>query len=361
MRGEKNSQDQFIYNFAVEDRIPSDHPLRKIKRNADEILKRMDKKIDSHYSGSGRPSIPPETLLKATILMALYSIRSERQLCEQLEYNFLYRWFLDMQPDDKVPDHSTFSKNRMRLLGADLARQFLFETVRIARKNGLVSEEHFTVDGTLIEAWASLKSFKPKDQATGTDDDSDQGSNPTVNFRGQKRRNDTHQSTTDPEARLMRKGKGKEAKLSYCGNVVMENRNGLCVAAGIWPATGTAEREAALELLAQLKNNKFNPVSLGADKGYHTKDFVRSLCKMKIKPHIARIKDRKTPGLDGRTANSKGYQISLRIRKRVEELFGWAKTVGGIRKARFVGRKKVDSQFLFTMAAANMVLLVGLL
>lgn len=306
----------FLYNFSAEDLIPQSHPLRKIKAMADEVLRTMDGTFDSMYAEAGRPSIPPEFLLKASLLIAFYSIRSERQLCEQLAYNFLFRWFLDLMPNDPVPNHSTFAKNRERLLNQEIASAFLSGVVRFAQGKNLVSDDHFTADGTLIEAWASLKSFKPKKKAADEEQDkpADTSRNPTVNFHGEKRSNETHASTTDPEAMLARKGFGKEAKLSYCGNVIMENRTGLCVAA---------------------------------------------LRKLKIKPHIAMIETRKTPGLDGRTTRSTGYVISQRVRKRIEELFGWAKTIGGIRKTRYRGMAKAGFHFIFTMAAADLVILAG--
>ncbi|MBV6492206.1 MAG: IS5 family transposase ISAzo31 [Turneriella sp.] len=371
MRGDKTSQMDFLYNFSAEAQIPQSHPLRKIKTMADEALKRLDKVFDQMYADKGRASIPPERLLKASLLIAFYSIRSERQLCEQLEYNFLFRWFLDMTPNDRVPDHSTFAKNRQRLLEQNIAARFLHETIRFAQTKELVSDEHFTVDGTLIEAWASLKSFKAKSDVKKEDDtkedstqpenqSTDTSRNPSVNFHGEKRSNATHASTTDSDARLMRKGAGKEAKLSYTGNIIMENRSGLCVAANVEIADGTAERRGALTLLKELARKKIKPKSLGADKGYHTKDFVKALRDKSISPHIAMIDNRRTPGLDGRTRRSIGYQISQRLRKRVEELFGWGKTIGGIRKTRFKGRPRVGFHFVFTMAAANLVILAGL-
>ena len=356
MRGEQDAQMDFLYNFSAEERVPKSHPLRKIKRISEELLARMDKGLDSIYASTGRPSVPPEFILKASLLIAFYTIRSERQLCEQLEYNFLFRWFLDMAPNDRVPDHSTFSKNRERLLNQEIAAEFLAEVVRFAQGKDLVSDEHFTVDGTLIEAWASLKSFKPKNSQNKV---SSKERNPTVNFHGQKRSNDTHESSTDAEALLAKKGPGKEAKLSYCGNVIMENRTGLCVAANLETADGKAERRGALALLTELRQRKFKPKTLGADKGYHTKEFVASLKKRGIAPHIAMISTRKTPGLDRRTTRSVGYQISQRRRKRIEELFGWCKTIGGIRKTRFIGKKKVAFHFIFTMAAANLCILAG--
>lgn len=325
------------------------------------VLGKMDATFDKMYADAGRPSIPPEFLLKASLLIAFYSIRSERQLCEQLAYNFLFRWFLDLMPNDPVPNHSTFAKNRERLLNQEIASAFLSAVVHFAQGKNLVSDDHFTADGTLIEAWASLKSFKPKEKAAdaGQVKSTDTSRNPTVNFHGEKRSNETHASTTDPEAMLARKGFGKEAKLSYCGNIIMENRTGLCVAANLETADGKAERRGVLTLLKNLRRHKIKPRTLGADKGYHTKGMVAALRKLKIKPHIAMIETRKTPGLDGRTARSKGYTISQRVRKRVEELFGWGKTIGGIRKTRYRGKARAGFHFIFTMAAADLVILAG--
>ncbi len=361
MRGDQKAQMNFLYNFSAEDLIPPSHPLRKIKTMADDVLGKLDGALDKMYADAGRPSIPPEFLLKASLLIAFYSIRSERQLCEQLSYNFLFRWFLDLMPNDPVPNHSTFAKNRERLLNQEIANSFLAQVVRFAQSKNLVSDEHFTADGTLIEAWASLKSFKPKqkDADVKREKPIDTSRNPIVNFHDEKRSNETHASTTDPESMLARKGPGKEAKLSYCGNVVMENRTGLCVAANLEAADGKAERRGLLALLKNLRKRKIKPRTLGADKGYHTKDMVASLRSLKIKPHIAMIETRKTPGLDRRTARSTGYAISQRVRKRIEELFGWGKTIGGIRKTRYCGKAKVGFHFIFTMAAANLVILAG--
>jgi len=341
MKGRKKDQLEFVHTFNTEDLIPDSHPIRKIKIIADEALAGLKLKLEAAYSDKGRPSIPPETLMKANILMALFSIRSERQLAEQLQYNMLFRWFLDMSPSKPVFDHSVFAKNRERVLNNGLVRSFFYQIVEMAREEGYLSDEHFTVDGTLIEAWASLKSFKPKDASKRKKKQDGAGRNPDVNFHGQKRKNDTHCSTTDPEARLARKGNGKEAKLCYGGHMMMENRNGFCVETELTQATGTSERDAGIAMLKRLRKRKFSPLTLGADKGYHTRNFVRDVRQHNVIPHIATIDSRKTPGLDGRTIRSAGYKKSQRRRKKVEEFFGWAKTVGGIRKTRYCGKLNV--------------------
>jgi transposase len=302
------------------------------------------------YAKAGRPSIPPERLLMAQLLIALYSIRSERLFCEMLDYNILYRWFLGMNLDERSFDATSFTKNRDRLLQHDVAGRFLQAVVTQAQEAGLLSDEHFTVDGTLIEAWASLKSFRPVDDPDGGVDSDDPG-NVTVDFRGQTRRNETHRSTTDPDARLARKGKGKEAKLSYGVSLLMENRHGLIVDVEVHEPTGTGERDAALVMLDRQRRRRGHPRSLGADKGYHTTAFVDALWMQCITPHIAMVKGRRTPGLDGRTTRSAGYQISQRIRKRIEEGFGWMKTVGGLRKTRYRGPDRVTMHTKLTVTA----------
>lgn len=354
MRGEKESQSHMYHYFSVEQRVPTDHPLRSIKDRADNVLKEMSGLFAKMYSHTGRPSIPPERLLKSMLLTALYSVRSDRLFCETLDYHILFRWFLDMNMDEPSFDASTFSKNRDRLLEHDVARKFFDAVVDYARVEGLLSDEHFTVDGTLIEAWASLKSFRPKDEKEPPTTDDDPG-NPTVDFRGEKRSNKTHESRTDPDARLMRKGLGKEAKLSYSFNALMENRNGLCVDAALYPATGTAERKSAFEMLDRQEARGVKAKTLGADKGYHAGEFTSGLLARGIKPHIAMVKNRKTPGLDGRTKRSKGYKTSQRKRKRVEEIFGWMKAFGGFRKTRYRGRERVEEHGLIVAAAYNLL------
>lgn len=355
MRGEDENQGFMFTYLSPEQRVPKNHPLRTIKAFADTVLKEMNATFKEMYSNTGRPSIPPERLLKAQLLIALFSVRSDRMFCEQLDYNILFRWFLDMNLEESSFDATTFTKNRERLLSHDVSLKFFDAVVRQARKRDLLSDDHFTVDGTLIDAWASLKSFQPK--AT---DDSDKppkggGRNPTVDFHGEKRSNKTHQSTTDPESRLMRKGLGKEAKLSFSGHALMENRNGLCVDLKINEATGHAEREAALSMLSRQGKKRVRPKTLGADKGYHSSDFINALRKKEIIPHIAEVKNRKPDGLDRRTTRHESYAISQRIRKRVEEIFGWFKTVGGLRKTRFKGIARTQEYTFMVGAAYNLL------
>jgi transposase len=341
--------------------VPATHPLRRVKVLADAALKELSPLFDEMYSEFGRPSIPPERLLKATLLMALYTVRSERSFCEQLGYNLLFRWFLDMDMVEPSFDHSTFSRNRERLIEHDVAKQFFGQVVRQARAAKLMSEEHFTVDGTLIEAWASLKSFKPKDAAkndtTKKDDQAppDDPGNPTVNFRGEKRSNATHASTTDPEAKLMRKGNGKEAKLSFSAHSLMENRNGLLVDLRIAEANGRAECEVALQMLdEELPGTR--RITLAADKAYDTREFVAECRKRNVTPHVARNQtSRRRSAIDARTTRQPGYSISQRLRKRVEEIFGWAKTVGNFRKTRFQGIERTQLAAYFVGTAYNLL------
>jgi transposase len=359
VRGQEDSQSHLFTYISAEERVPADHPLRPIKAYADAALKDLSFTFDVMYSKTGRPSIPPERLLKAQLLIALHSVRSDRQFCEMLDYNMLFRWFLDMNLDEPGFDASTFSKNRDRLLGQDVATKFFDAVVRLANQKGLLSQEHFTVDGTLIEAWASHKSFQPKDGSKKEPPDDDPG-NPTVNFRGETRSNKTHQSTTDPEARLMRKG-GGESRLSFSGHVLMENRNGLCVDMAVLQATGTAEREAARLMITRQAQRRRRPKTLGADKGYHSNDFVSYLRGRGIAPHIARREKRNTPGLDGRTSRHEGYEISQRKRKLVEQIFGWMKTIGGLRKTRFRGVDRTGMYARIAGAAYNLVRMTRLL
>jgi transposase len=343
-------------------RVPKDHPIRRIKEIADRELTRLSPVFDEMYSDEGRYSIPPETLLKALLLIALYSVRSERQLCERLQYDLLFRFFLDMGIEEDAFDHSTFSKNRVRLIEHEVAERFFEGVVEQARAARLISVEHFTVDGTLIEAWASMKSFLSKEDKgkRGGPTDGDPG-NPTVDFRGERRSNETHESTTDPEARLMRKGKGKEAKLCFSGHVLMENRNGLCVDLSIGQATGKAEREEALALLGRLQDRGYRPQTLGADKGYDVGSFVDMVRDAGVTLHVAQNRSNRRSNIDGRTTRHAGYEISQRIRKRVEEIFGWGKTIGGLRRTRYRGVKRTQHWGYIVGAAYNLVRMTRLL
>jgi transposase len=355
MRGTDTKQAMMFSTVSPEKRVPSNHPLRRIKELADGALARLSPTFDVMYSSVGRPSIPPERLLKASLLMALYTVRSERLFCEQLDYNIMFRWFLDMNLDEDSFEHSVFAKNRERLLAQDIARQFFFYIVIQAHQLGLLSDEHFTVDGTLIEAWASLKSFRPKGEKNGDRPPPDDPGNPSVDFHGEKRSNATHESTTDPESRLAKKARGKEAKLSYCGSVLMENRNGLIVNVHIDTATGTAERTAALEMMDEAVPGS-GRLTLGGDKGYDTKDFVGECRSRNVTPHVAQ-NERRGGGsaIDARTTRQPGYTISQRIRKRVEEVFGWMKTIGNFRRTRYKGRERTQFAAYFVGAAYNML------
>jgi transposase/IS5 family transposase len=353
MRGEERRQRTMLMVVNVEERISKDHPLRRIKHLTDAGLKELSPIFDQMYSALGRPSIPPERLLKASLLMALYTIRSERMFCEQLDYNLLFRWFLDMEPDELSFDHSSFTTNRGRLLKREVAGEFFRRIVAQAQALGLLSSEHFTVDGTLIEAWASLKSFKRKHQKPGGGPD-DPG-NPTVDFHGEHRSNATHQSTTDPEALLARKGKGKEAKLCYSGNALVENRNSLLIDLQVEPADGLAERRAAVAM-ADERLAGSRRITLGGDKGYDTRDFVATCRALNITPHVAQNDGRRGgSALDARTTRYPGYAVSQRIRKRIEEAFGWMKTVGGLRKTRYRGRERVQMHAYLVGTAYNLL------
>jgi transposase len=345
----------------LETRIPTDHPLRTIKRFADEALARLSPVFDELYAEEGRPSIPPERLLKASLLMSLYSVRSERAFCEELEYHLLFRWFLGMSVVEPSFDHSTFSKNRQRLLRQRVSRQFFDEIVLEADQRGLLSDEHFSVDGTLIEAAASLKSFRPKDEPpVPPRPDGGSPSNRWVNFHGEQRSNATHQSRTDPDARLCRKGPGKEARLSYMGQALMENRNGLLVDFQVTIATGTAERDVVPRLIDGARARGFHPSTLGADKGYDTEDCVRTLRARGVTPHVAQNASGRRSAIDERTTSWPGYAVSQRIRRRIEEIFGWMKTVGGFRKTRYRGLERVDFAGYLVATAYNLVRLARL-
>jgi transposase len=353
MRGEERRQRMMLMVMEPGDRVAKEHPLRRVKELGDAVLAQLSPLFDEMYSAIGRPSIPPERLLKASLLMALYTVRSERMFCEQLDYNLLFRWFLDMDVAEASFEHSTFSRNRARLLEHDVAREFFTRVVAQARTMQLLSDEHFTVDGTLVEAWASLKSFKPKGQPPSEPPD-DPG-NPTVNFHGERRSNATHQSTTDPEAKLAKKGPGKEAKLCYSANALMENRNGLLIDFAVEPADGYAERRSARAMLeAQLPGSR--RITLGADKGYDSREFVAACRALTVTPHIARNQARAGgSALDGRTARHAGYAVSQKVRKRVEEIFGWMKTVGGLRRTRYRGLDRTQLHAYLVAAAYNLL------
>ena len=342
-------------------RVPADHPLRTIKKLADQALAALSGSFDRMYAQGGRPSIPPERLLKASLLIPLYSIRSERQFCEQLEYNLLFRWFLDMELMDPSFAPTTFTKNRQRFLQHRVGQDLFDEVVAEAHERGLLSDEHFTVDGTLIEAAASFKSFKPKDGPPPPTTNDDPG-NPSVDFRGEKRSNATHQSTTDPEALLFKKAQGKEAKLGFLGHALMENRNGLLTDFQITAATGTAERDVVPGLLEGAKERHFRPTTLGGDKNYDTRECVRQTRAAGVTPHVAQNTARRGgSAIDGRTTRHPGYEVSQRIRKRVEEIFGWMKTVGGFRTTRYRGIERTGLCGHFVGTAYNLVRMSRLL
>jgi transposase len=353
VRGHDDKQATMFSVISPERRIPEDHPLRAVKRMADEILVGLSPTFDAMYSAVGRPSIPPERLLKSQVLMAFYTVRSDRQFCEQLDYNLLFRWFLDMNADEPTFDASSFSRNRDRLLEHDVAAKFFAAVVEQARAAHLMSHDHFTVDGTLIEAWASLKSFRRKDEEPEDRKPPDDPGNPTVNFHGEKRSNETHASTTDPESRLARK-KGKESKLSYSGHALMENRNGLLVDFRIEPADGFAERRAALEMLED-NVTKERRITVAGDKGYDTADFVRDCREINVTPHVAQNSNRRRSAIDDRTTRHPGYLVSQRKRKRVEEIFGWMKTVANFQRTRYKGLQRTQMAAWFVGAAYNLL------
>jgi transposase len=342
----------------LEERVPRNHPLRLVKRFADRALAELSGVFDAMYAAGGRPSIPPERLLKASLLIALYSVRSERAFCEELDFHLLYRWFLDMTLMEPSFDPTVFTKNRKRLLEHDVARQFFDEVVLQADGLGLLSDEHFTVDGTLIEAAASLKSFRPKDEPPGQGSAGGTSSNRWVNFHGEKRSNATHQSTTDPEALLAKKGTGREARLAYAAHALMENHNGLLVDFQLTQATGTAERDAVTELIDQARERGFRPKTLGADKGYDTKACVADLRDRNVTPHVTQNTSGRRSAIDGRTTRHAGYAISQRIRKRIEEIFGWMKTTGGFRRTRYLGLDKTQMAGYLVASAYNLVRIV---
>ncbi len=351
MRGTDQQQNHVFSYISPEQRVRRDHPLRPIRSMVDGILKELSPQFSKMYAKVGRPSIPPEQLLRAQLLQMLYSVRSERLLMEEMDYNILFRWFVGLNLDDPVWDATVFTKNRDRLLEAEVAKEFLARVVEQAREKGWTSDEHFSVDGTLLEAWASAKSFQPKEKSSPPPNDP---GNPTVNFRGEKRSNQTHESKTDPDALLARKSAGKEAKLSYCGNLLVENRNGLIVSSLVWEATGTAERDAAMAMLQQIPGT--GRVSVGGDKGFDTAEFVRECRNMRVTPQVAQnLARRGGSAIDGRTTQHSSYGISQKKRKRIEECFGWLKTIALLRKVRHRGTLKVDWMFTFACAAYNLV------
>ena len=359
MRGRSERQSELLLGVTAEALVPADHPIRRIRAIVDRVLAELHEQFAALYKANGRPSIPPEHLLKASLLMGLYSIRSERQLCEQLRYNVLFKWFLDLNIAEMPFDPTTFSKNRERLLNTDVASAFLAQVVLEAMRRKLISSEHFTVDGTLIEAWASTKSFRPRDETEPPTGDAGGGKNVAVDFHGERRSNDTHVSRTDSEARLARKGRGQPAKLSYQGHVLMENRNGLMVEAMLTQATGTAEREAALKMVKRYAHRR-KRVSLGGDKGYDTRQFVADCREAGITPHVAQNTSGRKSAIDRRTTHHPGYAISQRFRKRVEEGFGWIKTVGATRKLRYIGQNKNEVWFVLMVATYNLVRIANL-
>jgi transposase len=360
MRGENTKQGSMLMLMSPETVVPTDHPIRAIKKLADSVLASLSPTFDAMYAAAGRPSIPPERLLKAQLLMALYTVRSERQLCEQIAYNLLFRWFLDMDMVEPTFDPTVFTKNRDRLLEHDVAGEFFRAVVERARAGRFMSSDHFTVDGTLIEACASLKSFKAKDAPKNQPPPDDPG-NPSVDFHGEERSNETHESTTDPEAKLARKGNGKEAKLCFSAHALMENRNGLLVDLVVAEANGRVERDAALVMLADLKD-KESAITVAGDKGYDTREFVAECRALNVVPHVAQnVHKRRSSAIDGRTTRHPGYAISQRIRKRVEEIFGWCKTVGGFRRTRYRGRQRTQMAAYLVGAAYNLLRITRLM
>jgi transposase len=356
-RGSDTRSGELFSYVNLEDRVRADHPLRAIRSLTDAALDALSGDFAALYSGLGRPSIPPEMLLRAMLLRAFYSVRSERQLMERLEFDLLFRWFVGLGIDDPVWDHSTFSKNRDRLLEGEIAAKFLSAVLAQPRIRRLLSSEHFSVDGTLVTAWASMKSFKPK-AGPGADPggppDDGGGRNAAVDFKGEKRTNETHRGTTDPDARLYRKGPGMEAKLCFIGHGLMENRSGLLVDARPTRVSGHAERLAALAMIEPFADRP-RAITLGADRGYDAADFVEEPRAMKVRPHVARNTNRRRSAIDRRTTRHPGYAASPRIRKRIEEAFGWIKTVAGLRQTKLRGLPKVDWTFTFAAAAYNLV------
>jgi transposase len=352
MRGKPTVQTSFVSLIDIEALIAPDHPIRRIKALVDEVLRSMSSHFDQMYVQGGRPSIPPERLLKAKVLQALFTVRSDRQLCARLQTDLMFRWFIDLPLDEAVFDASTFSQNQARLLQHAVADVFFAEVVELAQQHGWISNDHFSVDGTLIQAWASIKSFKPKGGGKGPGK-----GNPWTDFKGEKRSNETHASTTDPEAKLLKKAPGQEARLCFAGHATMENRNGLCVLFDVCSAVGEPESKVAVAHAAALKQRGFRPKSIGADKGYHTEGFVEGLREQGITPHPALCEHRKRR----RIRRSSAYSISQRIRKRVEEIFGWMKTTGGFRKSRYRGLERSHAAGQYVVAALNLLRMAKLI
>jgi transposase len=359
MRGDDEICGKLFSYIDLEDRVRADHPLRVIREIANTALAALSADFAALYSGIGRRSVPPEKLLRAMLLQAFYSVRSERQLMERIEFDLLFRWFVGIGIDDPVWDHSSFSKNRDRLLEGEIAARFLGAVLSQPRVKRLLSSEHFSVDGTLIQAWASMKSFKPK-QPPGDEGGGGDGRNAPADFRGQRRSNETHQSTTDPDARLYRKGPGMEARLCFIGHGLMENRSGLIVDARLTRVSGHAERLAALDMVQHYADRPC-AITLGADRGYDAADFVEQLRGLNVRPHVAQNISGRRSAIDKRTTRHPGYVASQRIRKRIEEAFGWIKAVGGLRQTKLRGLAKVDWAFSFTAAAYNLVRLPKLI
>lgn len=345
MRGDRPGQGATFSYVSLEERIPQDHPIRSIRRLTEAVLADLSPRFDALYSSLGRPSIPPEEILRALLLQVLFSVRSERQLMEQINYNLMFRWFVGLQMDDRVWVPTVFSKNRDRLLAGEIAQEFLRAVVEQARKRRLLSDEHFTVDGTLIEAWAGQKSFRKKDGSPPSD--------PQGNFHGEKRSNDTHASTTDPDAKLMRRTNHGEAKLCYHGHILIENRNSLVVDGCLTQATGFAERDAATEMLARRPGNR--RLTLGADKGYDAREFVGALRQLRVTPHVTQNTSNRRSAIDGRTTRHASYQISQSVRCRIERVNGWLKTVAGQRKTKYRGKERVGWAFTFALAVYNLI------
>jgi transposase len=352
MRGRPTNQTSFVSLIDVETLIAPNHPIRRIKALMDEVLRGMDAHFEEMYVAGGRPSIPPERLLKAKVLQALFTVRSDRQLCARLQTDLMFRWFIDLPLDEAVFDASTFSQNQARLLRHQVADLFFAEVVALAKQHGWISNDHFSVDGTLIQAWASIKSFKPKGEGKGPG-----AGNPWTDFKGEKRSNDTHASTTDPEAKLIKKGPGQEARLCFAGHATMENRHGLCVLFEVRSAIGEPEAEVAVDQVVELKNRGFRPKSMGADKGYHTNGFVAGMREHGVTPHPALCEHRAVMGI----RRSPAYTVSQRIRKRIEEIFGWTKTIGGLRKSRYRGVERSHAAGQYVVAALNLLRMAKLL